>query len=548
MVITSQPPIATGFAAWEHPNGSARPHTADAMFGPAAAAAAASDDTSANAPAGSIDNSAGLHPPHHHHHQQHHSVSNTTPARPPLLSNYSSGTGGRVFAYMPTSTSDEFTSPGGYASFDSSYSPYQAPDTASTSTNPNFTSTINTADPAAPHRGSSGSVSTATGEDGGNTSSITAVSPLGPIISTATKKRPRRRYDEIDRMYPCNWPGCTKSYGTLNHLNAHVTMQKHGAKRLPNEFKELRKQWRKTKREDDNRRQQVARIANSAPHTGTGAAANGTAGVNSSAFTAGVPMVNGAAAQQHHLTPGGVADDSYLRASTRMDSFSSAPGGYAGDAYSSSSSSAAYYPSYPRGSVSSAYSYATAPPGTGTSTTGAGHWVTPYGTPAGAAGTAGNGSHNMFPPPSGPARSYSMGAAGTAPLNGASSSSSSGGGAFHPVTSAATGGWSSHSYASGPPPPYANGANPNGYHHPAYAGSGGAYAGSGGYGGSGGMSAPSTSAGPTGGPNGDGGANSSSNGQAGSSSSGAGGALSGNSAAAHVGGLGAYLMAHRGSI
>lgn len=40
-------------------------------------------------------------------------------------------------------------------------------------------------------------------------------------------KRPRRRYDEIERLYSCNWQGCTKSYGTLNHLNAHVSMQKH---------------------------------------------------------------------------------------------------------------------------------------------------------------------------------------------------------------------------------------------------------------------------------------------------------------------------------
>jgi hypothetical protein len=40
-------------------------------------------------------------------------------------------------------------------------------------------------------------------------------------------KRPRRRYDEIERLYHCNWAGCNKSYGTLNHLNAHVSMQKH---------------------------------------------------------------------------------------------------------------------------------------------------------------------------------------------------------------------------------------------------------------------------------------------------------------------------------
>lgn len=47
----------------------------------------------------------------------------------------------------------------------------------------------------------------------------------------------------------CNHPGCTKAYGTLNHLNAHVLMQKHGSKRTPAEFKEMRKTLRKQKKE-----------------------------------------------------------------------------------------------------------------------------------------------------------------------------------------------------------------------------------------------------------------------------------------------------------
>ncbi|ORZ17728.1 hypothetical protein BCR42DRAFT_325942 [Absidia repens] len=63
------------------------------------------------------------------------------------------------------------------------------------------------------------------------------------------RKRPRRRYDEIERLYHCTWPGCTKSYGTLNHLNAHVSMQKHGEKRHPSEFKEMRRNWRRQKKE-----------------------------------------------------------------------------------------------------------------------------------------------------------------------------------------------------------------------------------------------------------------------------------------------------------
>lgn len=54
------------------------------------------------------------------------------------------------------------------------------------------------------------------------------------LPGNAVKKRPRQRYDEIERLYQCSFPDCNKSYGTLNHLNAHVTMQKHGTKRSPN--------------------------------------------------------------------------------------------------------------------------------------------------------------------------------------------------------------------------------------------------------------------------------------------------------------------------
>lgn len=52
-------------------------------------------------------------------------------------------------------------------------------------------------------------------------------------LPSQPKKRPRRRFEEIERLYNCNYPGCNKAYGTLNHLNAHVSMQKHGPKRLP---------------------------------------------------------------------------------------------------------------------------------------------------------------------------------------------------------------------------------------------------------------------------------------------------------------------------
>ncbi|KAI9321872.1 hypothetical protein BX666DRAFT_1906484 [Dichotomocladium elegans] len=48
-----------------------------------------------------------------------------------------------------------------------------------------------------------------------------------PIPGVNHKKRPRRKYHEVERLYHCSYPGCTKAYGTLNHLNAHVSMQNH---------------------------------------------------------------------------------------------------------------------------------------------------------------------------------------------------------------------------------------------------------------------------------------------------------------------------------
>ncbi|KAF9416733.1 hypothetical protein BGZ94_010150 [Podila epigama] len=93
------------------------------------------------------------------------------------------------------------------------------------------------------------------GTDAQNNSKLYSFIPLSGVN---TKKRPRRRFDEIERLYVCNWGECEKSYGTLNHLNAHVSMQKHGPKRDPIEFKELRKAWRRHKRAEEEAAKQAA--------------------------------------------------------------------------------------------------------------------------------------------------------------------------------------------------------------------------------------------------------------------------------------------------
>ncbi|KAJ5143782.1 uncharacterized protein N7515_002569 [Penicillium bovifimosum] len=88
-------------------------------------------------------------------------------------------------------------------------------------------------------------------------SPATTVYSFVPIPGAQQHKRPRRRYEEIERMYKCGWNGCEKAYGTLNHLNAHVTMQSHGAKRTPEEFKEIRKEWKARKKEEEAQRKAV---------------------------------------------------------------------------------------------------------------------------------------------------------------------------------------------------------------------------------------------------------------------------------------------------
>lgn len=85
---------------------------------------------------------------------------------------------------------------------------------------------------------------------------LSTVYSFVPIPGAQQHKRPRRRYEEIERMYKCGWNGCEKAYGTLNHLNAHVTMQSHGTKRTPEEFKEIRKEWKAKKKEEETQRKQ----------------------------------------------------------------------------------------------------------------------------------------------------------------------------------------------------------------------------------------------------------------------------------------------------
>ena len=41
-------------------------------------------------------------------------------------------------------------------------------------------------------------------------------------------RKKRRKHDEVNRQYPCDYPGCTKSYGKVSHLNTHRESKDHG--------------------------------------------------------------------------------------------------------------------------------------------------------------------------------------------------------------------------------------------------------------------------------------------------------------------------------
>ncbi|KAL2012662.1 hypothetical protein VTN00DRAFT_187 [Thermoascus crustaceus] len=132
------------------------------------------------------------------------------------------------------------------------------------------------------------------GLPGPYSSPATTVYSFVPIPGAQQHKRPRRRYEEIERMYKCGWNGCEKAYGTLNHLNAHVTMQSHGSKRTPEEFKEIRKEWKARKKEEENQRkaaeerERAAAAAQAQQQVESGAAADPSQAAQPPSYPGGV--------------------------------------------------------------------------------------------------------------------------------------------------------------------------------------------------------------------------------------------------------------------
>lgn len=59
---------------------------------------------------------------------------------------------------------------------------------------------------------------------------------LDPLHESKRGRRFRRRYNQIVRKYNCSYPGCVKSYGSLNHLNTHIVTKKHGHRKSKADF------------------------------------------------------------------------------------------------------------------------------------------------------------------------------------------------------------------------------------------------------------------------------------------------------------------------
>ncbi|KAK6459784.1 uncharacterized protein RJT20DRAFT_22745 [Scheffersomyces xylosifermentans] len=63
-----------------------------------------------------------------------------------------------------------------------------------------------------------------------------SASDLDPLHESKRGRRFRRRYNQIVRKYSCSYPGCVKSYGSLNHLNTHIVTKKHGHRKSKADF------------------------------------------------------------------------------------------------------------------------------------------------------------------------------------------------------------------------------------------------------------------------------------------------------------------------
>ncbi|KAK6460475.1 hypothetical protein DFJ63DRAFT_315761 [Scheffersomyces coipomensis] len=63
-----------------------------------------------------------------------------------------------------------------------------------------------------------------------------SASDLDPLHENKRGRRFRRRYNQIVRKYSCSFPGCVKSYGSLNHLNTHIVTKKHGHRKSKADF------------------------------------------------------------------------------------------------------------------------------------------------------------------------------------------------------------------------------------------------------------------------------------------------------------------------
>ncbi|KAG9004207.1 hypothetical protein FRB90_011041 [Tulasnella sp. 427] len=145
------------------------------------------------------------------------------------------------------------------------------------------------------------------------------------LPGNAMRKRPRRKFDEIERLYECNFPGCNKAYGTLNHLNAHVSMQRHGPKRTPGEFKDMRKRRKQEQREQAARANASKANQNEGDEEDNGSPLAGPSTVSASSSRTGRRVRKGSQQSLHMprhpgLDPSGsVMSDEYSRMVRHQD-------------------------------------------------------------------------------------------------------------------------------------------------------------------------------------------------------------------------------------
>lgn len=109
--------------------------------------------------------------------------------------------------------------------------------TTTTTTTPTTTTTtttrITSATTTSTRSNSISNVSATSSNESHPNSSVTRIKPKN-------RKRQRKKFEDVKRLYYCDYQNCNKGYGSLTHLNEHRVIQRHGPRKKIDDFKHVK--------------------------------------------------------------------------------------------------------------------------------------------------------------------------------------------------------------------------------------------------------------------------------------------------------------------